>query len=600
MKNSDLWLPPPTLTISEWADTYRCLSSEASAEPGRWNTDRAPYQRDMMDAVKNCERIVIMTAAQVGKSELLLNTIGYYASQDPSPILMLQPTLEMGEAFSKDRLAPMIRDTPILTGIFPDPKTRASGNTLLHKVFPGGQITIAGANSPAGLASRPIRILLCDEVDRYPPSAGSEGDPLSLAMKRTANFWNRRIVWVSTPTLKGISRIEKAYQLSTCEEWLIPCPKCGELQPYSWERMIYHERTEPVMRCNHCGQEFSEAEWKKGHGEWHSQLPPEEQSTALMRGFHMNAFASPWASWKSLIASYHEAKSSGEEMLIVWTNTVLGEPYEVKEGTIDVDIVSRRCEDYGAEVPEGVQVLTCGVDVQDDRLELEVVGWSAHYESWGIAYQVLHGSPGSSEVWDVLDEYLSQEWHKADGSSLVIACTCIDSGGHFTDNVYRFVQGKSRQRIFAIVGRGNLGHPCVSGPTRTNRRRIPLFTLGVGTIKGILFSRLQAEEGETGYCHFPKGAKAGYDVVYFHGLLSERMILKRKNGRDMITWEKRKDNARNEPLDCRVYAIGAYEILNPKLAPKVEAKKSTEKSAEKPSQRAVKMRRPLIRRRLTW
>ena len=212
-EGNNLFSPPPNFTISEWADAERKIPPEASAEPGQWRTSRAEYQREIMNAVSDplTERVVVMTAAQVGKTEILLNTIGYFIDLEPGPILCLNPTLEMGQAFSKDRLAPMIRDTPVLRDKIKDPCSRDSGNTLLHKKFMGGHITITGANSPASLASRPIRILLCDEVDRYPISAGTEGDPLTLAMKRTQNFWNRRVVWVSTPTLLGISRIEKAY-----------------------------------------------------------------------------------------------------------------------------------------------------------------------------------------------------------------------------------------------------------------------------------------------------------------------------------------------------------------------------------------------------
>ena len=191
--------PPPILTVSQWADRYRKLSAESAAEPGQWNTDRAPYQREILDAVNDpaCEEVVIMSSAQVGKTELILNTIGYYVDYDPAPILVVQPTLDMAQAFSKDRLAPMIRDTPALTDKVKDSKSRDSGNTILHKKFPGGHITMAGANSPASLASRPIRIVLMDETDRYPASAGGEGNPIKLAEKRTNTFWNRKKIKVS-------------------------------------------------------------------------------------------------------------------------------------------------------------------------------------------------------------------------------------------------------------------------------------------------------------------------------------------------------------------------------------------------------------------
>ena len=214
--NLSVVAPPKRLSVSEWADEYRYLSAEASAEPGKWRTDRAEYQRGMMDAFSDpkIHTVVVMSSAQIGKTELLNNIVGYFVDQDPSPMLMLQPTLEMGNTWSKDRLSPMIRDTRTLTDKISDSKARDSGNTILHKTFQGGHITIAGANSPASLASRPVRVVLADEVDRYPQSAGAEGDPLSLAFKRTTTFWNRKRMVVSTPTVKGVSRIEMAYEES--------------------------------------------------------------------------------------------------------------------------------------------------------------------------------------------------------------------------------------------------------------------------------------------------------------------------------------------------------------------------------------------------
>lgn len=231
--------PPPELTLSQWADRYRMLSAESSAEPGRWHTDKAPYQREIMDAIGDAHirRVVIMCAAQLGKTELLLNILGYFMAYAPAPILVMQPTLDMGQTFSKDRLAPMIRDTPVLRGLV-DVKSRYAGNTILKKNFPGGHITIVGANSATGLASRPIKVLLADEVDRYPGSAGTEGDPLSLAQKRQTTFWDKKTVMVSTPVIKGHSRIETEYNQSTREEWNVPCPECGHYQPFVWANLM--------------------------------------------------------------------------------------------------------------------------------------------------------------------------------------------------------------------------------------------------------------------------------------------------------------------------------------------------------------------------
>ncbi|MBR0151702.1 MAG: phage terminase large subunit family protein [Synergistaceae bacterium] len=589
---NEIFSPPPDLTISQWADSYRRLPPEASSEPGNWNTSRAPYQRAMMDAIcsSSCERVVMMTAAQIGKSELLLNVIGYYIDKEPSPILMLQPTLEMGESFSKDRLATMIRDTPALNGKIKDPRSRDSGNTLLHKTFPGGHITIAGANSPAGLASRPIRILLCDEVDRYPMSAGSEGDPLNLAMKRTANFWNRKIILVSTPTIMGISRIEKEYDASTREVWEVPCPKCGTYTPLEWENVMYEGKTQPVMICRKCGHEGSESDWKSNQprGKWQAQ------NESRVRGFHVNALASPWVTWGEIVSQYEEARRNGNENVKVWTNTVLGRPYEEAAGTLEVEELEFHRDKYPSELPDEVLVLTAGIDTQDNRLECEILGHGLNGESYGIAYRVIYGNPGMPEVWNVLDELLLREWHYADGTSLKVSCACVDSGGHYTEEVYRYCRGRARRNVFAIIGRGTFGTPPVR-VSKLERYRLRLFILGVSTLKGELFSRLQAERGAGGYCHFPDDPEnyyRGYDRKYFAGLLSERMVIKRVHGNDRIEWEQRRKDVRNEPLDCRVYAMGAFAILNPDMK-----RRQAEKSGEKPAQKSVrKVSRGFVRR----
>lgn len=600
--NYDLFRPPPDLTVSEWADNFRYLSPEGSPEPGKWQTSRAPYQRGMMDAVKSHERTVIMTAAQVGKSEILLNTLGYFLHYDPCPILMVQPTLEMGQDFSKTKIATMLRDTPALSGLISQ-KARTSDNNILHKHFSNAAVlSIAGANSPAGLASRSIRVLLCDEVDRYPASAGSEGDPVSLATARTATFWNRHIVLVSTPTMRGASRISDAFDLSDKAEWEVPCPRCGVYQPYSWENMLWKDRTTPVMRCFSCGHEASEHEWKAGKGRW---MPRCESTTA---GFHLNAFASVWLTWPELVAKYNEYLASGPEMMKTWSNTVLGEPYENLEGVIEVESLNPNCEDYRAEVPDDVLLLTCGVDTQDDRLELEVVGWGLGNQSYGIQYKILYGDTSAVDVWKDLDAFLSRTFTKATGEELGIACTCIDSAGHSTDMVYKFCRARTRRRIFPIVGRGQWGTPSVRKPSRNNRLRVPLFTLGVSTIKGTLHMRLRAQRGESGYCHFPKDKKTGYDEVYFAGLLSERMVIKHDRGRERVRWELRDSRNRNEPLDCRVYAMGAFEILNPdlrryatgtqKVRPSAEVK--PEQPEKKPEKKPLPKKRVLMRRGISW
>lgn len=556
--------PPPILTVSQWADQYRKLSAESAAEPGQWNTDRAPYQREILDAVNDpeCEEVVIMSSAQVGKTELILNTIGYYIDYDPAPILVVQPTLDMAQAFSKDRLAPMIRDTPALNGKVKDSKSRDSGNTILHKKFPGGHITMAGANSPASLASRPIRIVLMDETDRYPASAGTEGNPIKLAEKRTNTFWNRKKIKVSTPTIKGESQIEKEFISGTQEEWNVPCPCCGRFQPYEWGRIHFSDVT---MECQFCGEHISETDWKQQTGKYIAKFPERRRK----RSFHLNELASPWKHWEEIIRDFQEAnkelKENGDiNKMKTFINTSLGETWEERGKSADDDSILSRRERYEAEIPDGVLLLTAGVDVQDDRFEIEITGWGRGYESWGIKYEKIFGDLEKDETWDHLEEYLDKELYFASGASLLLACTCIDTGGHFTTQCYKFLKKMERKgkRIYGIKGMGGPGIPLIHKISTNNQYKVKVFILGVDSGKEILMTRLNTADEGPGYCHFPINADRGYNETYIKGLNSEQRVVHMKDGRPVIKWVK-KSGTRNEPLDLRNYSTAAAEILRP-------------------------------------
>lgn len=562
--------PPPNHTLSQWADAYRRLSPESAAEPGRWKTSKAPYQREIMDAISDIhtQKVVVMAAAQTGKTDaFLLNTVGYYIHYDPAPIMLLEPTIQMAESISKDKLAPMIRTSPALSGLIDD-KSRTSGNTILHKKFPGGHITLVGANSPSSLSARSIRVLLADEVDRYPPTAGNEGDPLLLATKRLTTFWNKKIVCVSTPTVKGISRIEAEYEHSTQEEWNVPCPHCGEYQELRWGNVKFDKEDLTVIYyvCEKCGAVSPEAEWKAAckNGRYIAGNP--DSST---RGFHLNALASLFVPWREIVEKFifanDEKKKGNIEPLKVWTNTEMAETWEEEGAQMDESELYARREPYDCEVPAEVMVLTCGVDIQDDRFELEIVGWGVEKESWGIRYQRIYGDPKQEYIWKELDAVLSQSFTREDGAIMKISTTCIDSGGHFTNEVYRFCKERTARRIFAIKGRGGADVPYVSKPTRSNRAKAPLFIIGVDTGKSLLYQRLGIEEPGANYCHFPSDEGTGYDTEYFKGLTAEKLVLRYKKGNAQYVWEKRTKNARNEPFDIRNYNGCALEILNPVL-----------------------------------
>ena len=560
--------PPPEMKMSDWADQYRRLSQGASAEPGRWRTEKVPHQKEIMDTIADVKvkKVVVMSSAQIGKTEgAVLNTIGYYMHYDPAPVLIMQPTIQMAEAFSKDRLSKMLQDTPVLSGLVND-KGRNTGNTILQKIFPGGHITMVGANSPSSLASRPIQILLADEVDRYPATAGKEGDPLFLASERLTTFWNSKEVYVSTPTIKDASRIEIEYQHSSQGEWNVPCPECGELQPLEWSGVVFDRDNLDSIQyaCAKCGCISPEAAWKKHFKEGrYIHADPENP----VKGFHLNALGSTLAQWKDIaekfILANEEKKKGNIEPLKSWTNTKMGQTWEEEGTQVDDEELLKRRERYNCEVPPEVLYLTAGVDTQDDRFEIEVVGWGAEYESWGIQYSVLYGDTSNlqHQVWADLDAFLAQTFQKPDGTRMKIICTCVDSGGHRTNQVYKFCKARFNRRIFAIKGSNDSAAAYIQKLTKSNREQAYLFTLGVDTGKSLLLQRLQVEEEGPGYCHFPKEENKGYGESYFIGLTAEKQVLVYKKGRPFFEWRiKDAAHKRNEALDCRNYASAAIEI----------------------------------------
>lgn len=571
----------PRVSVSEWADRYRVIHPGTSPEPGPWSTDRTPYLRGIMDAIcdPQIEIIVGMLASQVGKTEVVLNILGYFMDQDPSPILLVQPTLDAMDAFSKERIEPMCSASPALRGKLESGKdgrgsSRKTANTIRSKHFPGGYLAMEGANAPSGLASRAIRVLLCDEVDRYPVSVGrgsgadrnEEGDPITVAMQRTTNFRNRKIVLVSTPTTDGMSKIQEWHAKGDQRQFLVPCPHCGVFQVLTWERLIYKgDDGEPDLehvyyRCAECDERIEERDKPAmlAAGEWVAQNP----GGKIASFGDLSAIYSPWVAWRELAERWievNEAKGVGRQE---FCNLKLGKPWVPYEQTIPVAYLERRRERYGDALPSGVLLLTAGVDVQDDRLELEVVGWGLGRESWGAQYVVLVGDPSQPLLWQQLDGVLLQAWQTDDGRRLGIVRACVDSAGHHTSEVYDFCRAREARGVYAIIGRGGESRPIFNSPSRAGRQKAALFTLGVDGLKSVLMGRLLLDEEGPGHCHFPREVERGYGSAYFKGLLSEKLVNVRKGGK-IVKREWTKVVERNEPLDCRVYATAAMEIFSP-------------------------------------
>lgn len=554
--------PPPNLTISQWADNYRQLSAEGSAEPGRWRTSRAEYQRGIMDAANDprIDTVVVMKSAQVGATEIINNIVGYYSKNDPAPILVIQPTLEMAQTWSKDRFAPMVRDTPTLADLF-NTQSRKSNNTILHKIYPGGHLTIAGANSPASLASRPVRIVLFDEVDRYPQSAGVEGDPVTLATKRSTTFWNRLLILVSTPTIKGISRIEAAFIESDQRYFYVPCPKCNQYQRLYWANVTWdknaigeHLPETAKYQCSKCDAKWTDAQrWQSVRkGKWRATA-----ETRNIAGFHINEIYSSWVKLEEIVTNFLNAKAHPDR-LKVWVNTTLGEAWEDAGNTVEHGELYARRESYPAPVPADGLVLVAGVDVQDDRIEGEIKAFGKGAESWGIEYFIIYGNPAESKLWNDLDLQLQKTYLHESGIKLKISAACIDSGGHFTQEVYKFVKPRENRRIFAIKGANTPGAPLLNRGNRNNKGKVRLFTIGTDAAKVSIYARLQMDEHGAGYMHFP----ITFDEQYFKQLTAEKQTTKYRNGFPYRVWIK-SQGARNEALDVNVYALAALEILNP-------------------------------------
>ena len=583
--------PPEDITVSQWAAKYRVLSRENAAEAGRWRNSRTPYLVDIMDSFTDprVKKISVASGSQVGKSELLNNIMGYIIHQDPASTLFVQPTVDDAKKYSRLRIAPMIRDSDPLRERVADVKSRDSGNTMLQKKFPGGMLTMVGSNSPSGLASTPCKYVLGDERDRWALSAGTEGDPWKLAEARTTTFYNAKMVEVSTPTIKGASAIEKGYNAGTRERWCHQCPDCGDWVELCFDdfkfqfETIKQERnkkdffiTETGWCCPCCGTIHTEEEMRAAPVKWIAQNPDAIKNGH--RSFKLSAFASPWVSWESIAYKFLISKDDPAQLQTFY-NTVLGDWWEDRGGTIDNEDAMARREDYGTradgspvELPEGVLVLTCGVDCQNDRLEYEVVGHGFYGETWGIKKGVCMGDPNTDAPWQRLDDVIDHTYTFKDGKGLKLSITFVDSGGLRTQDVYTQCRARLSKRVFAIKGQGGDGVPFTKPPTKIKQvvngkmiGQLWLYSLGVDAGKADVMNNIRVQEPGPKYCHFPLDHARGYDSRYFEGLLSEKLVQKTTNGRTRWAWEKISEHIRNEPLDCRVYALAAFRVLDPDL-----------------------------------
>ena len=584
------YAPPEALTVSEWAAKYRVLPRESSAEAGRWRNERTPYMVEIMDAFTDPQvhKISVVAGAQIGKTEALLNALGYIVDQDPGGVLFVQPTIDDCKKFSKFRISPMIRDCPKLRGKLKDMNSRDNANTILQKSFPGGNLIMVGSNAPSGLASNPMRYILGDEIDRWALSAGTEGDPYTLAEKRTQTFYNHKIFTVSTPTIKGNSKIDELFHDGTQERWCYQCPDCREWHcivlddvKFSFDTVKIGRKKDYIVKlvnwcCPSCGTVHTESEMRAQPAKWIADNPAAIEKGH--RSFKIGGFASPWQPWDKIVYEFLSTRKDPDRFKVFY-NTTLGETFEDRGDLEDEDSMLARREDYGTredgtpvELPDGVLVLTCGVDVQDDRLEFETVGHGHYGETWGIKKGIIYGDPNDDAPWERLDDVINHTYKFRNGRGLTISMTCVDSGGHKTQAVYKQCRARLLRRVFAIKGAGGDGVPYTRPPSKVKIvvdgkaiGTIWLYSLGVDAGKAAIMSSLKVQEPGPKYCHFPRGEDRGYDITYFNGLLSEKLVMKSERGRTRWAWVKLPGHERNEPLDCRNYAMAAFRILDPDL-----------------------------------
>lgn len=569
--------PDPTYTVSSWADSHRILTSKASSEPGPYRTDRIPFVREIMDclSVNNpAQEIIVKKGAQLGLTEVGNNWIGYVIDSVPGPMLAVQPNLDVAKRFSQQRIDPMIEACPRLKAKVAEAKSRESGNTIFSKDFPGGMLVIGGSNSAAGLRSMPIRFLFLDEIDGYVKNVEKEGSPIKLAEARTSSYENKKKIYkISTPTVADASEIDAQYNRSSKERYFVPCVHCGFMQVLEWEQMRYDKdniRDTVHYECIECEGAMYEHDKTEmlERGEWRAENPDE----IYVRGFHISSLYSPagWYSWARAAKEYEEALADPDpDLMRTFVNTKLGETFRERGEKPDHQRLYERREFYPPRMlPPGASILTAGVDVQRDRLEIMVTAWSRNREKWLVDYFICNGDVEQDEVWDEAEEYLKQEFMIM-GSTRCIPISGIGCDSGFAQpRVAKFAKRFSRNQFFMLKGvspsQVMIGSPR-SLELKIDGHKIPtglrVWNVGVDIIKSELFRQLLLNVPEDGNA-YPKGFfhfHQNLSLDWFQGLCSEELRSKKVNGSTVYFFHK--TIVRNEPLDTYVYSRSAFNIL---------------------------------------
>lgn len=558
-----------------------------------------------MEAMTDPEfkEVSFLKSARVGYTKMIDALIGYHIHRDPCGILVVQPTVEDAEGFSKEEIAPMFRDVPVLSDIVGDPKARDSGQTILKKTLPGMALHMTGANSARGFRRITTRLFIADELSGWPHST-SEGDQLILGRKRTEDAWNPKWIYGSTPGDEGFCKISKQYERSDKRVYHVPCPLCdhGQALRFGGKDCDYglkwdgRKTEDTYYLCEHCHGVIEESHkpWMLEQGLWHREAPEVKNHA----GFRIWAAYSvlPGAAWGLLAAEWLEAIKRPDTQK-AYTNTTLGETWKLKYSTVKEDDIKSRREAYPADaegtrlVPAEVAIITAGVDTHDDRLEVQIDGWGLDEECWKLGYHVLYGMTSNAGVWADLLEVLQRPLRMERGGVDYIRATAIDTAGHSTAMAYKFCKpryqmkmGKGKSYVWGIVGRGGPGLFWPKQPSLNNKGKLPLFTVKVDKGKENIYARLVTQSKEDlktgpGVIHFP----LDFGDRYFEQLTSEKCITTAdKAGNPIKSWELKSEGRRNEAFDTAVYSYAALSGLQAlgldlnKLAEEVNASLSAE------------------------
>jgi phage terminase large subunit GpA-like protein len=572
---------PEPLRLSEWADQHFYLSAESSYVEGRWET--LPYQRSIMDCISNDDirEISLIKSARVGYTKLVLAAIGYFAEHKHRNQAVWQPVDDDADEFVKTELDPMLRDVAVVQLVFPSYNRKSRDNTLRQKMFLGSALHVRGGRAAKNYRRISVDVVYLDELDGFDSDVEREGDPVTLASKRVEGSTFPKVILGSTPKIKGESLIDA--RVENAEIFLrfyIPCPHCGHRQHLRWGgkdedfgfKWADNKPETAAYLCEACSALFTQDEYLGiwHHGRYQSDdgiyIDPEGLfrdsqdnllDTPLSVAFHVWTAYSPMASWTQIVREFLAARKDRGK-LKTFVNTTLGESWEEDESEkIEHTALFYRREHYKAPVPEGVVVLTAGVDTQDDRFEIQIDGWGPGEERWTVDYIRLFGDPSRQGIWDKLLEALKRSYLREDNTIMNIRLACQDHGGHYADEVNKFSKRAWTRFLIPIKGSSVYGRPVATFPRKRNDKGVYLTAVGTDTAKDLLYQRLLIQQPGPGYWHWP--VLDAFDEEYFKQLTNEQRELKWVKGKRMFIWDSK--GKRQEPWDCSVYSLAAVRIL---------------------------------------